>query len=305
MTALQYIRRCNLVVNDDAGNAIDLSELRITFNISRAAVQFPNVLVAKVYNLSTETANRIQQEFTQVRLDAGYEQNYGSVFTGTVRQLFTGRDNGTDTYLCIVASDGDLALNFATVATTIGAGATQRDQINASLKSMQDKGVGAGYIADMPTEKLPRGKVMLGMARDYMRQTTQTTDTSWSIQDGKVQVVPLTGVLPNEVVELNSKSGMVGQPEQTNQGINVKCLINPTFKVDGRVKINQQDVQRAVIDVNATFGSANIPAKISDDGLYRILSVEHSGDTRGQEWYTKLICVDVDDTSPIRGSVRL
>ena len=57
---------------------------------------------------------------------------------------------------------------------------------------------------------LPRGKVMYGMARKYMRDTAKQTGTSWSIQDGKVQMVPVRGYLPGEAVVLTAETGLVG-----------------------------------------------------------------------------------------------
>ena len=39
--------------------------------------------------------------------------------------------------------------------------------------------------------------------------------------------------------------------------------------------------------------SAVTGAMLSADGLYRVLGREHIGDTRGNDWYTKIICAGV------------
>lgn len=142
------------------------------------------------------------------------------------------------------------------------------------------------------------------MARDYLRQSAEASDTSWSIQDGKLQFVPMSGVLPNQAVVLNSKTGLVGQPEQTNDGIKARCLLNPMLKIGGKVQIDEKDVAQAKLPDTAKDAQANQPADIAADGFYRLLVVEHSGDTRGNDWYSDLVCLDIDATQPPNKQVK-
>lgn len=301
---LQYIRKCKLLVAGASGDGLDLSGLRIQFKIKKSDAQTPNTAEIRVYNLAESTARQIRKEFKRVVLQAGYESNYGVIFDGNIKQVRMGRENGTDTYIDIAAGDGDDAYNYAVVNKTLAAGAKQSDQINAAAGSMSDKGVSTGYVGDTGSQSLPRGKVMYGMARDYLRQSAQASGTSWSVQDGKLQVVPLTSVLPNQAVLLTSKTGLVGTPEQTNDGIKARCLLNPMLKIGVRVKINEEDVSEAKLPDSDKKDSANKPADISKDGIYRLLVVEHSGDTRGNDWYSDLICLDVDASAPAGKQVK-
>lgn len=301
---LQYIRRCNLLVSKANGDGLDLGSLRVVFKIQKSDAQTPNTAEIRVYNLSENTAKQIQKEFTKVTLQAGYESNYGVIFAGNIKQVRMGRENGVETYIDIAAGDGDDAYNYAVVNTTLAAGAKQSDQINAAAGAMSGKGVGKGYIGDTGGKALPRGKVMYGMARDYLRQSAESTDTTWSVQDGKLQVVSRTAVLPNQAVLLTSKTGLVGTPEQTNDGIKARCLLNPLLKIGVRVKINEEDVAMAKLPDTTKDNTANKPAAISSDGIYRLLTVEHSGDSRGNDWYSDLVCLDVDATAPAGKQVK-
>ena len=300
----QYIRRCNLIVADAKGNGLDLSNLRIVFKIKKSDAQTPNTAEIRVYNLAKETASKIRKEFSTVLLQAGYDSNYGTIFAGNIKQVKLGRENGTDSYIDIAAGDGDDAYNFAVVNSTLSAGATQQDQINSAAGSMSVKAVKQGSITGVESNKLPRGKVMYGMARDYLRQSASATETSWSIQDGKIQFVKLTGLLPSQAVLLNSKSGLIGTPEQTNDGITVKCLLNPQLKIAGRVKIDQENIAEAQLPDTSKKDTVNKPVAIEDDGFYRLLTVEHSGDTRGNEWYSNLVCLGIDATLPANKQVK-
>ena len=300
----QYLRVCDLIVSDKSGVGLNLSGLHIVFKVKKTDAQTPNTAEIRVYNVAETTVAQIRKEFKRVLLQAGYEGNPGVIFDGNIKQVRFGREGGVNTYIDIAAGDGDSAYNFAVVNSTLAAGARQSDQIKAASAPMAGRGVGQGHIGDTGGHALPRGKAMYGMSRDYLRQSAQAAGATWSIQDGKLQFIPTTGILPGQAVVLNSKTGLVGQPEQTNDGIKARCLLNPMLKIGGKVQINEQDVAQAKLPDAAPGAPANKPAAIASDGFYRLLVVEHTGDTRGNDWYSDLICLDVDATQPPAKQVK-
>lgn len=296
--ANQFLRKASLVVSGGS-EQIELSALRFTFKTRQWDLQTPNNVSVRVFNLKGETANKIQKEFSHLTLQAGYQDGaYGIVFDGTIVQVRRGREDGRTTYLDITAADGDAAINFGQVNTSLQAGSTFKDRVAALAKAMEPHGVTQGYTADLPAQGLPRGKVMYGMARDHLRDLGASTDTKWSVQDGKLQVIRLDGYLPGDAVVLNSNTGMIGLPEQTEGGITVRCLLNPLIKVGGRVQIDNTSVQKAALDVGLTesalLHNAFLPS-VADDGFYRVIVAEHEGDSRGQPWYTNLICLTLGE----------
>lgn len=307
--SLQFLRACKLIVSTAGGDGLDLSALHVKFSIRKMDVQTPNTAEIRVYNVAETTVARVRKEFSRVIIQAGYESNFGVVFDGNIKQVRVGRENGTDTYIDIAAGDGDDAYNFAVVSATLAAGASQADQIDAASAPMEARGVRHGHIGEISAAKLPRGKVMYGMSRDYLRQSAEATDTSWSIQDGKLQFIPLTGVLPGQAVVLSSQSGLIGRPEQQIDGIKARCLLNPLLRIGAKVQIAERDIEQAKISTGRLVGTSvdstlNRPASIAADGIYRLLVVEHTGDTRGNDWYSDIICLDVDATAPAWLQVR-
>lgn len=290
----QYLRACSLVVGGD-GDGLELGALRVTFQIRHADSETPNVADIRVYNLSQSTMTRIR-EFTQVVLQAGYEGSLGLIFGGNIRQARRGRF-GTETYLDILASDGDRAYNYAVVNATLAAGAKAADQVAKAAAAMAEHGATVGYVPDLGGTTLPRGKVLYGMARKYLRDVADNTDTSWSIQNGALQLVPVQSYLPGEAVSLTAQTGLVGQPEQTNEGIKVRALLNPRFRVGGRVRLDNKSIKKYRTDLK--YSAANLTPRLDEDGLYRILAIDWTGDTHGQDWYADLICVGIDDSAPI------
>ena len=136
---------------------------------------------------------------------------------------------------------------------------------------------------------------MYVMTRQYMRDEARDTGTDWSIQDGKVQMVPRKGYLPGEAVVLTHETGLVGSPEQTQDGITVRCLLNPRLRVGGRIKLNNAQVKAMQSPLKQAAGQQ--APRMDADGFYRILKVEFRGDTRGNDWYADLVCIGIDDTA--------
>lgn len=315
----QYIRTCTLIVYDTELNGLDLSNLRIKFNVKRSETMTPNTADIRVYNVSEETALSMliklsptegigSQNRGRVVLQAGYNSNFGVIFQGSIKQVILGRESATDTFVDIIASDGSRAYTFAIINQTVGGngvGATQTDQINAAAGAMAPKGVTLGHVGDVDPNVLPRGKVMYGNAKNYLRNVAQNTNKAWSIQDEKITFVPVKSYLPGERVVLTSKTGLIGTPQQTNIGMNIKCLLNPLIRVNSRIDIAEATVQDFKINLAVPNSAANIPAPKTQDGVYMPIIVEHQGDTRGIEWYTTLTCINMDVTTNPNNAVEV
>jgi len=309
----QFIRKWSLVVTKPAltgdsqasnipASNVDLSQFHIQFHTLNQDDEGPSNVNIRVFNLGQTTVqNLLKYDFSQVTLQAGYEGQFGVIFTGNIKQFRTGRLNGTDTYLDILAADGDLLYNFGTVATNIAAGSTAQQRRQAIASS-------AGVtLKDYTTlgGTLPRGKVLWGNLKVMMRQQTDEADASWSIQNGGIQVLPLTGYLPGQSVVLNNLTGLIGIPEQTQEGIKARCLINPKIVVGGRVTLNSKLVNQTIqagalpdLVPAASYANPQYLATVGkNDGDYRVYVAEHTGDSRGQEWYTDLTLLAIDATT--------
>jgi hypothetical protein len=293
----QWLRRVSLIVGNASGQGLDLSELHIRFTIWSATTQSPKHTTIRVYNVADATAKRLQQEFQQVFLQAGYGDNFGLIFGGAIKQIRKGRENATDTFVDIIAADGDEAYNWSVVNTTLAAGWSQTDYHNALVQSMAQYGVTAGYAPAFSGAKLPRGKVCYGMTKDYMRQFAGAAGTQWTIRDGQLHMVPVTGYLPNQSIVLTSDTGMVGVPTQTVDGILVKCLLNPNIIPGSRIQINNASIQQAALSVDYT--ATNYFPSLDDDGFYKVYAMSQTGDTRGPAFYTDMICAGVNGTAPL------
>lgn len=296
----QYLRHINLIVSQ-GGQGIDLSEMHVQYQVFAPDVDAPPTAYIRVWNLAENTRNRIQKEFDHVSLQAGYGEP-GMIFDGTIVQVKKGGENAVDKFVDIMASDLDEFYNYTMVSKTLAKGSSQTDQLNAVMEAAAASGATKGSIPDNlgTGGTLPRGKVLFGMGREQMSQITKSTDTSWFIANGKINIVKKDGYLPGDVVVLNSETGMIGVPEATNNGIEIKCLTNPKIKVGGRVKIDNASITNTTVrqpGLFPTYGAINLPANLSADGTYRVLVAERFGDNRGNIFEDHLTCLSVDSSS--------
>lgn len=304
MMNAQFGRVCSLIVGDTSGNGMELSHLRVTFIVNRADVQTLAHAIIRVYNPNPDTVKTIQKEYTKVYLQAGYGGTKALIFSGNVRQYRYGRENQTDTFMEIVAQDGDEGYNFATMGAHNGCGNIARGWNQDSLhdlitKALNPYGIDSGYTPTFGGKTMPRGKVCYGMARDYLRTLAESAGTSCHIADGKLNMIPLASTLPGEAVEINVDTGLIGMPQQTLSGITVRSLLNPKVKHGGTIKLKNDQIQLAQFS-GASLALNQFPG-LDPNGLYKVYAITMRGDTRGQEWYSDIICAGLNATAPMAG----
>ncbi len=307
----QWVRKVGLILGG-TNKLLDLSQFHIKFSVQNADVESPSSASIRVYNLSDATILSIGKEFSKVTLNAGYENgNYGVIFQGDIKQFRQGRENATDTYFDILAADGDVGYNQGIVNATLAKGHSPATAIKTAVAAMPNLDLDtSSLLTDKQHVPMIRGAVLFGMSRARLRNLATSLDAGWSIQNGKVVVTDNTGYREGEAVVINVNTGLIGIPEQTDGGIRVRCLLNSRIRIGGLVKLNnkeitqlmQQNPDAAPLKFNQWAG-LQYNAPLSPDGIYRAFSVEYEGDTRGQPWYSDLVCLAMNPSAPSDKSV--
>ncbi|TDB61649.1 phage protein [Photorhabdus khanii] len=298
----QWIRECHLIVVDEKGEKVDLSNLKIIFNINRAEHSYPATGVFTIYNLNDETSNKLRRnEFKTIKFVAGYKENSGQIFSGQIQYTHVKRESATDTCVVIQAADGDEPHNYATVNTTIAAGYSQADLDHLLMRDIAKYGITAGLRPEFRKSASPRGKVLFGMHRNEVSNLAKQCDANWRYEDNQLHIVPRNKYL-TEAVVLTLKTGLIGMPEQTiGAGINVKCLINPNIGPGTLIRLDNRSIKPVEPSGDEAPKSDNHkdakeqPSALDSDGDYIVFSVNYSGDIRGTDWYMEMMCVAKSD----------
>jgi hypothetical protein len=308
--SLQWKRVCQVIAGKLGGKGILAGELgdgkpglRVQFQIVKTVQATPNTALIKIFNLNPEHEQQIHDEYDDVSLNAGYEDAVRLIFRGNIRHVFRYRDHA-DRITEIDAADGDRDYRHAVVNVTLAAGTSNQQLIDKAAGSFAS--TTKGYIGIPDTKRL-RGRVISGMTREVLHDLAQQHGANWSIQDGQLVMVSADDVLPGQAIVINASTGMLGAPEISDKGIKVKCMLNPQLKVNGKVQLNNADIMLKQKQVHASGSSTrrskrntNLP-QLDKDGIYKIIRVEHKGDTRGNDWYSELICIGLSQPIPKEG----
>lgn len=288
----QFLRKYRvLIMAENGATALDVSNLHCTFVVEKALDETPNYSQISIYNPSYDTEASIINFGKKVILEAGYENdNYGMIFSGEIVQPIRMKVDNVTRALVLICQDGDTYLNNSFTSMTIAAGATQNDVV----KAVTGDAVPTGSITELSPTKLARGKVLFGQSAAYLAQVARSADAQMYIEDGVVNIVAAADYDSSTAVELNPYTGLIGTPEQTDDGISCKCLINPRIKLNTRIYINSTLVQQKQVEEGSLEYNA-----VSSDGIYRVYKMSMSGDTRGTDWYMSLEAITQSGEKPV------
>ena len=276
-----YPRKWRIFVTTDAGTALDVSDLKVTFEVSKAMGYQPQQAKAVIYNLAPETQNTIISTGAQFIIEAGYDgDQYGVIFQGNILRSWSQRSDGTEYTLGLLGLDGAAFLGYGMISGSYAAGATPRQIITDSITKVTVPTQLGQLPQQMSETKLPRGKVIFGRAADCYRQIAKGDGAMMYIDDGVVNLVKADEIPQGKLIELTPQSGLIGTPTQTQTGISAECLLNPRLKLGGMVKVSAQYINQA----EGSLGTYQIP--LASNGQYRVIKLTHKGDTRGDQWAT-------------------
>jgi hypothetical protein len=262
-----FLRSVRLVVG-----TLNVTGLRVTFSVAKSLKPEPNKAEISVYNLSEASRAQLEQlQEVPVQLDAGYEAGSSTLFLGTLRTALTVRD-GPDLVTSLGAGDGEKQIRSARVSVSV------RKQTSADVvlrDVARALGVGEGNLADATKtlkfstvgQLFAQGTVLTGNAAREMTHLCRSLGLTWSIQDGKLQLLPLATALAGAAVLLSPSTGLVDSPSVDNAGVlSARMLMAPDV-FPGRLLVLDSERLK---------------------GQYRIESTTHVGDTHGSDWYIDL-----------------
>lgn len=286
MTNNLFGRKFKLIIQLSGDLGIDIDSLKYTFKVEKTMTQEPNIAEITIYNLSDEISNREITKGAGVLLEAGYENgDYGLIFSGNIVQIAKGKENGTDNYLKILAQDNINFLNKNSINQTIKSGANHSDIINSIVNNSKEK-TQTGIVAqELNQKKLSRGKVMFGDPKNIIREVAKSSNLQFYSDDGFINIVKTTNLSPNEALELNPSTGLIGYPTLNEDGISCVCLLNPRLALNSLIKIENKYIN-------------NENGNYAQNGVYKIIKLEFTGDTRGNDWYCNIEAISSPNKLP-------
>lgn len=226
----QFGRAIQLIIGNSTESIVIDTLLTVTFDLTKTLTPEPNEATITIMNLSQSTRNLItEKKYNRVLLNAGYRDDIRTLFIGYIDEV-TNSKEGPDTTTALYCSDGSKDYRNSRTAVTVTKGQTDQDVVGEVLKNMPN--TTSGIQEYKKTQKLPRGKTMVGNSRDILKTVAKNQDANWSIQDGKLLLLPKTSALANnEGFVIEEGSGMIGSPQKVSDGLEVRCYLNNIMRV--------------------------------------------------------------------------
>jgi len=278
-------------LNAYGADVFQVSDLDISFKVKKTLGKEPNTAEATILNLSAQTRAAFQDKNLRVTIRAGYEGALADLFVGNARDIDSAPEEA-DWKTTIQLGDGERGYRHGRVSASFRPGVpvtrvlqsiADGMQLDSTLVTGVDALVGRQYVA---------GYTAHGRAARELDKILKGFGLEWSIQDGRLLVLAPDQSTNETIVVLSADSGLVGSPTLNTPGasnsinpftgtvvstrgkptLKAKCLLQPEIKPGRRVEMD------SVTGIK---------------GLFRITSVEHSGDTAGGDWYTSFEGVQV------------
>jgi hypothetical protein len=255
---------------------VDIIGLRVVFTVTESGESYATADIG-ITNLSDATHSILEGKF--IRLVAGYEQRAGVLFTGEVFNAIRER-RGADRITRLYCSNSKSNRAKAKISVTLNPNEPVLNAVkNCAAALNVDLLVNAADFEGLPV--FGKGYTMLGDPTVEMDKLARAYGFDWSISFNRLTVTTKEGALLGAPVKVSQATGMIGSPEITNTGVNVEVLLNPAFNFNGKIEVESDSP-------NANFSEAFTQKVQPASGVYKIVDIEHTGDSYGDSWTTKI-----------------
>lgn len=225
----QFGRAYQLIIGNDK-ESIVIDKLNLEFDITKTITKDPNPAVFALNNLSQSTRNLItDKKYDRIMFNAGYGTDLKTLFVGYISEV-ENKKEGTEIITIMTCSDGQKDYREARVAVTVAKGATDKEIVKQVTGAMPN--TDKGQQSFTKERKLPRGKTLVGNARDVLSGIAKNQDADWSIQDNKLVMLPKTSAFANnEGFLISEETGLIGSPQKVSDGLEVRCYLNNMMRI--------------------------------------------------------------------------
>lgn len=259
----------------------ETEDLRIDFNVEKSLIGYPNLAKITIFNLSASSRAEIEEFGESVELFAGYNELV-LLFKGDLINVVHLKE-GTEWLTELYAGDKYNAITNSSINKSLPSNTTPEQIFNELVGKME--GVTTGLldgIQDCINAKrsLLRSIQLSGSVKKFIDELASNCGFDYAIADGIIDTIKEDKVLTDEPeILINQSTGMLGSPERTEAGVNVKTLLNPAIKLGRRIKI--EAVSTKINAGNLQFRNVPAPATV---GTFKIIKIVHAGSLWDNKW---------------------
>ena len=268
----KYLRSASILIGPPGqeGLAFSSDRFRMAFTVTKTLEQDANRFQASVYGLSRQSQDMVTRLENSVILSAGYQGAEEVIAIGDIETYETIRQP-PDVVTSIECGDGIRTLRDSRSNISISDTVSVRRILD---RFATDLGVELRETTVDLGEPFENGFSFNGKTKDGLAVLARRGEWGWSIQGGELQISPQRGPALDDVIVVSAATGMINRPErldeltpqQEDEGWRVSTLLEPDAEPGMLLEIESDIIS----------------------GMYSIKTVEHAGDTRGQDWTTTM-----------------
>lgn len=279
---VRFLRTVRLAVGD-AGEETIIDDLMIRFDIRYEATGTPAAGHIDVLNLHASTETRIRERGTRVRLWAGYGDDPPLIADGDVRRVERMRSE-QDRVTRIHFGGNVRRLSGPIFRRTYEGVVAIRRIVTDIVAAMP--GLELGPLDPIPAEATEEDVAHDGPARFYLTVRLRPIGVEWYEQDGVIRFsrggMSADDRQGGDTVIISERSGMIGTPTTTDDGVRVRTLLDPRIRIDTRFRI-----ESSVLDAGAAGAAVSERAEEVRLGEWKAIAVKHAGDNREGSFETE------------------
>lgn len=256
-----YLRKIAVTLISQTGFTKTMDKLRFIFSCEKTNEKTTNKATLDIYNLNKDSRGILESKNSRIVIEAGYETTKQVIFQGDITKVVHESEPPDIISKCELG-DGDNSYRTSRMDVSLPPGATTQQAFNEVISK---SGMNVGAVLGIPSTKYANGLVLSGMVRDVLDELCKKNDLEWSIQNEALQIIPKNSFTLDSIVILNSKTGLVGSPSKTKDGVEFTSLLQPTLNPGRRVKIESKLI----------------------NGIYKVRKVIHEGDSHGGDFVSK------------------
>lgn len=275
-----FNRQVSVLVGPEGSEEGILFEgIRVVFKITKTKKKDSNTCSVDLYNLSEATRNRIKTLEDLLIIKAGYLDAGGltDLFTGNIVNINHIR-SGPDIITRLEAGDGEKALREI-FTKSYKEGTSVKQILNDVVAAL---GIDKKFIdSSIEDSQFVNGFSFSGPIKNIMDKLAGKLGFEWSIQNNEIQILKDGGTNQDTAIVISSDSGLIGSPERVEDltkgrkktstklpGWRIKSLLLPKINVGGTVGVESREIEKG--------------------SFFKVLNIDHSGDTHGENWETTL-----------------
>lgn len=264
-----YFRRELKLYAGNNKTTVEVTGLRVEFDIAKTDKKENNQATITVWNLQKDTQNVFDEIGTSVTLEAGYQFGIGTgvIFSGKITKTDY-VDSGADKGIKIDLADGVDFVKSRTSKSWSGK-VLPKTIILDVCKSL---GVNPVFVDELPNNAYNSGFVSFGSSINTIQNVLNRSGYGFTFESGQITIFKKGNANPQNILFISPSSGLVGTPrksidqETKKAGYKLSTLLNPTALPKGIIVLDSSTVK----------------------GEFVIKSVRHFGDTFGGQWATEI-----------------